>query len=217
MAARASNRSSSKSPRRSSSTSPRTSGNKLSKHRTEIIVLCSDITNPDGDYQLPATQRMLHDLFPNGVTPTCLSGNPGQRFPDDLPPNKTFGLVLFAGCNVIDFLFKKESIELDMKRLATSLDDNGHIIFIDSKQYIDDYIKSDHFYERYGGTLYIKHMLDHHTVRKVKGKNYYRDAVLSMWKTLFTESEIEIKNQKYKVYTKKIQSPRKGGTRKNRR
>ena len=52
-------------PRRSSSKSP--------KHPAEILVICSNVTDPEGDYKLPATQTMIKRLFPNGVTPTCLS------------------------------------------------------------------------------------------------------------------------------------------------
>jgi hypothetical protein len=169
---------------------------------------------------------MIKDLFPNGVTPTCLSGQKGgPKFPEGVPKDKKFALILFAGCNILDWLFHKDTFKYDMELLSNVLDDNGHIIFTDTKKYMEAYIASQNFHARFGGTMYIKNMADFHTINKIKGKNYYKDAVLSTWKTLFAESQINATTPKnaetpivhYKAYTKIMRSPKKGGTRKNRR
>ena len=85
-------------------------------------------------------KTMMLSLFPFGYNSTYLSGKEGQKFPDNLPEGQKFSLVLFAGCNVLAWLFNITSIDAfndDIIKLENVLDTNGMIIFVENEKFIN--------------------------------------------------------------------------------
>ena len=103
-----------------------------------MLVICS---NPDTGTTMkdPLVKTMMLSLFPYGYNPTYLSGQVGQKFPDNLPEGQKFSHVLFAGCNVLAWLFNITSIDAfndDIIKLENVLDTNGMIIFVENENFI---------------------------------------------------------------------------------
>jgi hypothetical protein len=61
------------------------------------------------------------------------------HYPEELPKDKKFDAVLFAGCNVITWLFKKD-YEVGMENLSRILKQDGIIIFVENQKYIDNIV-----------------------------------------------------------------------------
>ena len=103
-----------------------------------VLIICSKpVTGTT--MKDPLVQKLMESLFPVGYNPTYLSGKVGQKFPDNLPEWQKFSHVLFAGCNVLAWLFNITSIDAfndDIIKLENVLDTNGMIIFVEKENFI---------------------------------------------------------------------------------
>jgi hypothetical protein len=97
-----------------------------------VLVICSD--NSGIDFPRDENQIMLKQLLGNDFIAEFMG-----QYPQDLPKNKKFDAVLFAGCNVITWLFKKD-YEVGMENLSRILKQDGIIIFVENQKYIDNIV-----------------------------------------------------------------------------
>lgn len=95
-----------------------------------VLVICSD--NSGKDFPKDENQNMLKKLLGDDFIAEFMG-----QYPEDLPKNKKFDAVLFAGCNVITWLFKK-NYEVGMEKLSRILKQDGIIIFVENQKYIDN-------------------------------------------------------------------------------
>ena len=95
-----------------------------------VLVICSN--NSGIDFPRDENQTMLKQLLGDDFIAEFMG-----EYPQDLPKNKKFDAVLFAGCNVITWLFKKD-YEVGMEKLSRILKQDGIIIFVENQKYIDN-------------------------------------------------------------------------------
>jgi hypothetical protein len=95
-----------------------------------VLVICSD--NSGKDFPKDENQIMLKQLLGDDFIAEFMG-----QYPEDLPKNKKFDAVLFAGCNVITWLFKKD-YEVGMDSLSKILKQYGIVIFVENQKYIDN-------------------------------------------------------------------------------
>ena len=95
-----------------------------------VLVICSD--NSGKDFPRDENQNMLKQLLGDDFIAEFMG-----RYPEELPRNKKFDAVLFAGCNVITWLFKND-YEVGMEFLSKILKQDGIIIFVETQKYIDN-------------------------------------------------------------------------------
>ena len=108
-----------------------------SNGRPQVLVVCSDLNGRD--YQRPENMDMLNKLAP-GFEPTFLNGETkDQEFPDYLIGKgnltKFYDIVLFAGCNRLDWLFTTTNTSLGLEQLIRVLKDTGKVIFVEGNNY----------------------------------------------------------------------------------
>jgi ubiquinone/menaquinone biosynthesis C-methylase UbiE len=96
-----------------------------------VLVICSD--NSGKDFPKDENQNMLKQLLGNDYIVQFM-----DRYPENLPTKENeFDAVLFAGCNVITWLFKLD-YEVGMEKLSRILKQDGIIIFVENQKYIDN-------------------------------------------------------------------------------
>ena len=95
-----------------------------------VLVICSD--NSGIDFPKDENQNMLKQLLGDDFIAEFM-----RQYPEDLPKKKKFDAVLFAGCNVITWLFKN-NYEVGMESLSKILKQDGIIIFVENQKYINN-------------------------------------------------------------------------------
>jgi len=96
-----------------------------------VLVICSD--NSGKDFPRDENQKMLKQLLGDDYLAEFM-----DRYPENLPPEENaFDAVLFAGCNVITWLFKND-YEVGMEKLSKILKQDGIVIFVENQKYIDN-------------------------------------------------------------------------------
>ena len=96
----------------------------------KVLVICSD--NSGRDFPRDENQTMLKQLLGHDFIAQFM-----DRYPENLPTEENeFDAVLFAGCNVISWLFKFD-YEDGMKKLARIIKQDGIIIFVENQNYIN--------------------------------------------------------------------------------
>jgi hypothetical protein len=103
-----------------------------------VLVFCSN--NEDFDFPREENLIMLKKLLGDDYIAKFMTdtSNPiiNDRYPEDLPTEENiFDAVLFAGCNVLTWLFKND-YEVGMESLTKILKPDGIVIFIENKKYI---------------------------------------------------------------------------------
>jgi hypothetical protein len=168
-----------------------------------VLVICS---SPEGrDFPSEDNQIMLKKLLGEDYIPEFLGGS-GQ-YPEDLPTGKTFDVILFAGCNVLIWLFGEDgNHETGMDNLSSVLNDDGVIIFVEGKNYVKHYSGEGH-YNQHSLSIPI-------TSISLKGRYFndrseLKEEIINSWNKYFTQTQAD----KYIVYKKK---EKKGGKRKRR-
>jgi hypothetical protein len=94
-----------------------------------VLVICSD--NSGMDFPREENQIMLKKLLGDDFIVEFM-----DRYPQHLPMDHTFDAVLFAGCNVLTWLFKN-NFEVGMEKLSHVLKKEGIIIFVENQTYIN--------------------------------------------------------------------------------
>lgn len=106
-----------------------------------VLVICS--TNKEGsDFLREKNQTMLIQLLGDDFIAEFMG-----HYPDELPKDKMFDAVLFAGCNVMTWLFnnynykndtiEEKKMEKGMETLSKLLNQDGIVIFIEKQRYIE--------------------------------------------------------------------------------
>lgn len=106
-----------------------------------VLVICSG--NSGTDFPKDENQIMLKKLLGDDFIAQFM-----DRYPENLPPEeKVFDAVLFAGCNVITWLFNDYNIVSDtieknlkekgMEKLSRILKQDGIVIFVENQNYIN--------------------------------------------------------------------------------
>jgi len=164
-----------------------------------VLVLCS---SPKGsDYPSKDNQDMLDSLL-KGVKPTIdfLSGEEGEKFPENVPKDKKYDAILFAGCNALIFisllLDHKPSIDL----LESILKKNGLVVIVESDTFVKKHVSGKH-YDTHKRTLKLETLLKSHKTPGIQDKKEEYEATIHYWNTKFNAQQT--KNDKYIVYTKK--------------
>jgi hypothetical protein len=94
-----------------------------------VLVICSD--NSGMDFPREENQIMLKKLLGDDFIVEFM-----DRYPQNLPMEHKFDAVLFAGCNVLTWLFKN-NFEVGMEQLTNVLKKEGIIIFVENQAYIN--------------------------------------------------------------------------------
>ena len=94
-----------------------------------VLVICSD--NSGMDFPREENQIMLKKLLGDDFIVEFM-----DRYPQNLPMEHKFDAVLFAGCNVLTWLFKN-NFEIGMEQLTNVLKKEGIIIFVENQAYIN--------------------------------------------------------------------------------
>jgi hypothetical protein len=169
----------------------------------EVLVICS---SPGGmNYPRQENKRMLETLLGADYVPTFLTTQDGFQgsYPTNLPKDHHFDAVLFAGCNVLQWLFKHD-YESGMQALSSILRNDGIIIFVENKNYVTKFGGPEH-YGQHSLTISLNKMTVFPTV--LNDKTGVKDQMLNTWNKYFTLMQIG----DYIVYRKNSTS---GGRRK---
>ena len=94
-----------------------------------VLVICSD--NSGMDFPREENQIMLKQSLGDDFIVEFM-----DRYPQNLPMEHKFDAVLFAGCNVLTWLFKN-NFEIGMEQLTNVLKKEGIIIFVENQAYIN--------------------------------------------------------------------------------
>jgi hypothetical protein len=94
-----------------------------------VLVICSD--NSGMDFPREENQIMLKKLLGDDFIAEFM-----DRYPQNLPMEHKFDAVLFAGCNVLTWLFSNK-FEIGMEKLTHVLKKEGIIIFVENQAYIN--------------------------------------------------------------------------------
>jgi len=94
-----------------------------------VLVICSD--NSGKDFPREENQIMLKKLLGDDFIAEFM-----DRYPQNLPMEHKFDAVLFAGCNVLTWLFSNK-FEIGMEKLTNVLKKEGIIIFVENQTYIN--------------------------------------------------------------------------------
>jgi hypothetical protein len=165
-----------------------------------VLVICSSPTGKD--YPREENQAMLKKLLGEDFVPEFLGENSSGQYPQNLPTGKQFDLILFAGCNVLIWLFGEDrEHETGMKKLSTVLKDDGIIIFVETLKYVQT-----HGVEGHGLSIPIESMKLLTT--QLDDGSGLKQEIINSWKKYFTQTEADL----YIVY-KKVKE---GGKRKRR-
>jgi hypothetical protein len=182
-----------KSPRKSVRKSPRKPVRKSSKplfymkasNPKTVLVICSTVSG--SDFPKNENQTMLKQLLGDDFIAEFMG-----QYPDDLPTDKKFDAVLFAGCNLLMWLFYKAH-EDGMEKLYNILKQDGIVIFVESQNYINKTVTKG---KSYGLSIPIEEM-------KLYGLKQYNDSeikqkILKSWGKFFHLDQME----HYFVYKK---------------
>lgn len=156
-----------------------------------VLVICSD--NEGIDYPKDANQIMLKSLLGDNFTPVFMDKYPKGQYPGDLPEGQKFDAVLFAGCNLMRWLFY-DDYEAGMKKLSKLLNKNGIVIFIENANYIKHVVDPGQSYE-------LSIPLDEMKIEAFEkyDTNGVKKEMLKSWGKFFQLTRIN----NYFVYTKK--------------
>jgi hypothetical protein len=162
----------------------------------KVLVICSD--NSGRDFPRDENQTMLKQLLGDDFVAQFM-----DRYPKDLPTEENeFDAVLFAGCNVISWLFKFD-YEDGMKKLARIIKKDGIVIFVENQNYIN---KMTTIGKSYSLSIPLEEMTIHPTIKD--DKTGLKQEIVKSWEKFF---ELEIIDN-YFVYKVK---GKQGGKRKS--
>jgi hypothetical protein len=161
-----------------------------------VLVICS---KPTGfDFPREENQIMLKTILGDEFVPEFLgeSSNYPGRYPRNLPTGKQFDAILFAGCNVLIWLFGEDrQHEGGIKTLSSLLKEDGVIIFVENKKYVETYSGEGH-YDAHSLSIPIESIkllaMQHNDESGLK------EAIINIWKKYFTQTQAD----KYIVYKK---------------
>jgi SAM-dependent methyltransferase len=150
-----------------------------------VLVICSTVSG--SDFPKNENQTMLKQLLGDDFIAEFMG-----QYPDDLPTDKKFDAVLFAGCNLLMWLFYKAH-EDGMEKLYNILKQDGIVIFVESQNYINKTVTKG---KSYGLSIPIEEM-------KLYGLKQYNDSeikqkILKSWGKFFHLDQME----HYFVYKK---------------
>ena len=100
----------------------------------EILIICSCPTCVT--FNQPNFQELLTAFYKGAKNITFFG-----KYPNDLPKlpeGKSFDLIVFAGCNVLRWLFN-EDYRSGIEQLATVVKKDGRVIFVENSRYIEVY------------------------------------------------------------------------------
>jgi hypothetical protein len=194
-----------------------------------LLVLCSS-ENPNSDYSAKDNQDMLKKLIgpPAKRTVDFLSGEEGQRFPENMPEAKKYDVILLAGCNPQLFF---ESVLSEYKTgidlLYDRLNDKGVVVIVESEKNIRGRIKKDKdYYDNYRSTVRVPTLIEMYSEQDrapgVKGLNHESikhfipifKAKQKYWDHKFREQRTKKKEgePQYFVYIKQAASSKNADT-----
>ena len=162
----------------------RKSSPKKSSPKT-LLVICSN--NSGHDFPKDKNQNMLKQLLGDDF----ISEFMGQ-YPEDLPNDKKYDAVLFAGCNLLIWLFNK-NYEVGMEKLSNILKQDGIIIFVESQRYIDKVVTKG---KSYGLSIPLEEMKLYGVTKN--DNNGIKQDILKSWEKFFQLDLID----NYFVYKK---------------
>jgi hypothetical protein len=171
-----------------------------------VLVICSRPTG--SDFPREENQTMLKTILGDEFVPEFLgeSSNYPGRYPRNLPTGKKFDAILFAGCNVLIWLFGEDgNHETGIKNLSSLLNDDGVIIFVETKKYVETYGGEGH-YDAHSLSIPIESIKLLTT--QLDDETGLKGNIINTWKKYFTQTHAD----KYIVY-KKVKE---GGKRKRR-
>ena len=163
----------------------------------EVLVICSGPGPESRNYPREENKVMLQTLLGNDYVPVFLQTPEGYQghYPENLPTGRTFDAILFAGCNVLTWLFKG-NYEDGIRRLSSILTNDGIVIFVENNNYIRKFSGLEH-YEQHALTTTLDKMQVYTAVfNHANGK---KQEIINTWNTYFTQSQIG----KYIVYQKR--------------
>jgi hypothetical protein len=171
----------------------------------EILIICSCPTCIT--FNQPNFQELLTAFYKGAKNITFFG-----TYPDDLPKlpeGKSFDLIVFAGCNVLEWLFNKD-YRTGIEQLVTVVKKDGRVIFVENSKYIERYGNATS--KDYLPTIPIEHLAisagasPHSNSEKAIGVKEAWNSVFN--KSIYTPDGIHT----YIVYTKRVA----GGFRKTR-
>jgi hypothetical protein len=151
-----------------------------------VLVVCSD--NSGKDFPREENQIMLKKLLGDDFIVEFM-----DRYPENLPSEHTFNAVLFAGCNVLTWLFNNQ-IELGMEKLSNILKKDGIIIFVENQAYIDKLVNKS-----YSLSIPLEEMKLHPVAKD--DKTGLKQNILNSWEKFF-QLDVMDKYFVYKLKTK---------------
>lgn len=137
-----------------------------------VLVICSD--NSGKDFPKDENQNMLKQLLGNDFIAEFM-----VQYPEDLPKNKKFDAILFAGCNVITWLFKND-YEVGMESLSKILKQDGIVIFVENQNYIN---KMATIGKSYSLSIPLEEMTIRPTIKD--DKTGLKQDILKSWEKYF--------------------------------
>jgi hypothetical protein len=191
----------------------------MSEKQKSVLVICSS-PNPNSDYSAKDNQDMLNKLLgsPEKRTVEFLSGEEGQRFPENMPQGKKYDLILFAGCNPHLFF---TSVLFDYKTatklLYDRLKEKGVVVIVESEKNIRERIQPATYYDEHKTTVTVDKLIEMYSGQSTAPgtKSLPEDSIkhyipmfkakLKYWDHKFKKQQTkkeEGKTQQYFVYKK---------------
>ena len=179
-----------------------------------VLVICSN--NKEGsDFLREKNQTMLIQLLGDDFIAEFMG-----HYPDELPKEKMFDAVLFAGCNVMTWLFNNynykndtiegKKMEKGMESLSKLLNQDGIVIFIENQRYIEKVALEGKSYEL---SIPLEEMKLRETIKDdATGLKQY---IIKSWEKIFQLERIDnyfvykVKSKEGGKYKKKTFNKRK--------
>lgn len=150
---------------------------------------------------------MIKALLGEGFTAEFLEGGDDacKRFPEGLPKGKTFNLILFAGCNLLNSIFTEdlEKNKTAIQQVESLLTEKpkGCVIFVESKSYVNR--DAPEHYEKHKLSAKIEKLFTHQAAGWQDIKDKYKSTV-DHWNERFLvqQTNKEKYGAKYILYFK---------------
>jgi hypothetical protein len=156
----------------------------------QVLVVCSYPQGNDFGSELNNNLKLIFGTNTNYVFCDGREFNLENHFPFCPVSDDKYDFIWFAGCNLIQSIFKGRKEMISLEKIRSILKPNGYVLFTESKKYVDTY-------KTFDNTLTVTlEILDQHS----RGKYFYDRVNTDIIFKYFTENFVQKQINNHIVY-----------------
>jgi hypothetical protein len=157
-----------------------------------VLVVSS---SPEGSDYLDKDNQDMVDRLLKGVKPDVdfLSGGQGKSFPEDVPKEKTYDMILFRDCNSRLFASVLKDYKKSIDLLKGILKQEGLVVISESKDFIEKNVSKKH-YAAHKVTIKIDTLLKKQKDPSIKESEEFM-PIVTYWNDSF--KDLQTKQEKF--------------------